>query len=135
MNTLLFVFFVAAFWLGYGARVSALVDRAQEWYEWAKAEARAKKLWQIANTAYNYVDNAHALAAKTESEVDDAFVNKAEAGLKYAIKAMRAMGLDPTGEEQDLILMHFDAIHEAERKAKAASGALPLLPGGDGSAQ
>ena len=128
LGTILFTLFVVLGFSGYAGKASSFIQKLEDWYDWARAEAKERKLWKIANSAYNYVDNAHALAKKTETKIDDEFVNKAEAGLKYAIKAMKIMGLDPSDEEKDLIKMHFDAIHEAERKAKEARGVIPLVP-------
>jgi hypothetical protein len=124
LGTVLTVLVFALMWWRKGDRVLEFLSKLERSYDRAHKFAEEKKLYELAQKAFGYVNE---LSARTETKLDD----KAAKGLGWMLKAMKYAGLDATSETEDLIKGYFNQLHDAERTAKELRGSLLPLPPGE----
>jgi hypothetical protein len=103
-------------------KISDFLDARKAQYLHAKEVFKSKQIYEKAEMAYEYISK---LSRKTENGLDD----KASRGLKRALELLKKAGWGPgdIGEdEKDLILAHFDRLHEAEHRLLEASKGVPV---------
>lgn len=102
---------------------AAATKVAEDKYRALKQEAKSRNLVEKAEMAFQFVNK---LSRTTSTDIDD----KAAEGLKKAIDFMKKAGwgeADIGNDDKDIILGHFDRLHEVETQLLEASK-LPLVP-------
>lgn len=100
----------------YLEQADAAAATAREKYLAMKKEAKARHLLEKATMAFQFVNK---LSRTTESKVDD----KVARGMEKAIEFLKKAGFgdeDIDSDSKDIILGHFDQLHEAEKRLLGA---------------
>lgn len=103
-------------------KVAGYLDAARAQYLNAKQAFKSNEIYEKAEMGYEYVAK---LARRTENGLDD----KASKGLKKALELLKKAGWGPDDigeDEKDLILAHFDRLHEAEHRLLEATRGVPV---------
>lgn len=104
---------------GYLEKLKEGTETAKEKYLAAKKEAKSRHLYEKAEMAYQFVNK---MARTTDTDIDD----KAALGIKKALEFLQKAGWGPEdigNDDKDILLGHFDRLHEAEKKLLEASAA------------
>lgn len=107
-------------------KADAFLDKVEKFIRHMKQEFKQKELYEKAEKAYWYIEK---MARKTDTELDD----KAAKGLEKALEYLKKAGWSPediNDDDKDIILAHFDKLHEASKRLLKAAEDSPLAEGG-----
>lgn len=96
---------------------AAATKVAEDKYKALKQEAKSRQLMEKAEMAFQFVNK---LSKNTDTDIDD----KAAEGLKKAIEFLKKAGWgeeDIDNDAKDIVLGHFDRLHEIESSLLGAT--------------
>jgi len=107
-------------------KADKFLDKAETYIIHIKQVFKQKQLYEKAVLAYGYIEK---VSRKTDTTLDD----KAAKGLEKALELLKKAGWSPEDiedDDKDIILAHFDKLHEAKKRLMAAAEDSPLPPRG-----
>jgi len=126
-SILVFAMVVFAWWRGGFEQLSNAIVKVDTWYDRIRKQAEDHHVYELAKKGYNFANNeARKFADGTTTDIDNKIVDKATIALEWVMRATEKMGLSEVASE-DVVKGYLADIHEAERKAKQLSGAVPFL--------